>query len=174
MFDLGCSCDAVGGGFPRRYLAWLPPHTRAGCFSCQLSNITHKKVDAPRRGCTYGPMAYADCHEDCRNTGINIQRDQREVNARALLPTFLCGVPRLACIHVIPAHSACSGQAPAGNSNERPRWVGLYSLRSRRHSAALRVTIPNAKSEKKCLFHFVIKKMRFKHKGCAVINNKTN
>ena len=74
-FDLGCSCDAVGGGFPRRYLAWHSPHTRAGCFSCQLSNITHKKVDAPRRGCTYGPMAYADCHEDCRNTGVNIHKN---------------------------------------------------------------------------------------------------
>ena len=80
MFDLGCSCDAVGGGLPWRYLAWLPPHTRAGCFSCQLSNITYKKVNAPRRGCTYGPMAYADCHEDCRNTGLNIQRGLRKVN----------------------------------------------------------------------------------------------
>ena len=33
-----------------------------------------------------GRKAYADCRRDCRNTGINIQRDQQEVNARALLP----------------------------------------------------------------------------------------
>ena len=33
-----------------------------------------------------GRKAYADCRRDCRNTGINIQRDQQEVNTRALLP----------------------------------------------------------------------------------------
>ena len=33
-----------------------------------------------------GRKAYADCRRDCRNTGINIQRGQREVKTRALLP----------------------------------------------------------------------------------------
>ena len=53
--EMGCSCGAVGEGFPRRYLAHFNLRTRAGCFSCQLSNSICKKVDAPRRGCTYGP-----------------------------------------------------------------------------------------------------------------------
>ena len=38
-----------------------------------------------------GRKAYADCRRDCRNTGINIQRDQQEVNARALFPSPGCG-----------------------------------------------------------------------------------
>jgi len=37
-----------------------------------------------------GRKAYADCRRDCRNTGINIQRDQQEVNACALLPAPGC------------------------------------------------------------------------------------
>jgi hypothetical protein len=86
MFDLGCSCGVVGEGIPRRYLAWLSPHTRAGCFSCQLSNNTHKKVDAPHRGCTYGPEAYADGHGDCRNTGLNIQRGYKKFNKVGATP----------------------------------------------------------------------------------------
>ena len=80
MFDLGCSCDAVGEGLPRRYLARISAHS-SRVFSCQLSNRINKKVEAPRRGCTYGPKAYADCHEDCRNTRLNIQRGLRKVNA---------------------------------------------------------------------------------------------
>ena len=43
-------------------------------FSCQLSNNINKKVNAPRRGCTYGPEVYADCHEDCRNLRLNINK----------------------------------------------------------------------------------------------------
>ncbi len=86
MLVVGCSCDAVGGGLPRRYLAWLSSRARAGCFSCQLSNIIHKKVDEPRRGCSYGLEAYADCHEDCRNTELNIQRGRRRVNAVSCYP----------------------------------------------------------------------------------------
>lgn len=31
-----------------------------------------------------GRKAYADCRRDCRNTGINVQRGQREVNTRAI------------------------------------------------------------------------------------------
>ena len=44
------------------------------------------KVDAPHRGCTYGPEAYADGHGDCRNTGLNIQRGLRKVNMSAMPP----------------------------------------------------------------------------------------
>ena len=50
---------------------------------------------SPTADARTGRKAYADCRRDCRNTGINIQRDQQEVNARALLPAFLCSVPRL-------------------------------------------------------------------------------
>ena len=41
-----------------------------------------------------GRKAYADCRRDCRNTGINVQRGQREVNTRALLLAPGGGVPR--------------------------------------------------------------------------------
>ena len=45
---------------------------------------------SPTADARTGRMAYADCRRDCRNTGINIQRDQQEVNARALLPAPGC------------------------------------------------------------------------------------
>ena len=48
---------------------------------------------SPTADARTGRKAYADCRRDCRNTGINIQRGQREVNTRALLPAFLCSVP---------------------------------------------------------------------------------
>ena len=54
-------------------------HSSRSC-SCQLSNNIDKKVDAPRRGCTYGPEAYADCHEDCRIIEININNLSAECN----------------------------------------------------------------------------------------------
>ncbi len=38
-----------------------------------------------------GRKAYADCRRDFRNTGINVQRGQREVNTRALLLAPGCG-----------------------------------------------------------------------------------
>ncbi len=41
---------------------------------------------SPTADARTGHKAYADCRRDCRNTGINIQRDQQEVNACALLP----------------------------------------------------------------------------------------
>ncbi len=54
-------------------------HSSRSC-SCQLSNNIDKKVDAPRRGCTYGPEAYADCHEDCRFSVIKINNLFAECN----------------------------------------------------------------------------------------------
>jgi hypothetical protein len=51
---------------------------------------------SPTADARTGRKAYADCRRDCRNTGINIQTGLREVNTRALLPAFLCSVPRLA------------------------------------------------------------------------------
>ena len=41
--------------------------------------------------------------------------------------------PALVRSLVIPAHSTCSGPAPAGISNERPRRVGLYCKAPRAH-----------------------------------------
>ena len=49
----------------------------------QPNNI-NKKVEVPRRGCTYGPKAYADCHEDCRNTRVNIKKSPLILNQKAL------------------------------------------------------------------------------------------
>ena len=46
---------------------------------------------SPTADARTGRKAYADCHRDCRNTGINIQTGQWEVNARALLPAPGCG-----------------------------------------------------------------------------------
>ena len=46
---------------------------------------------SPTADARTGRKAYADCRRDCRNTGINIQRDQQEVNTRALLPAPSCG-----------------------------------------------------------------------------------
>ena len=39
---------------------------------------------SPTADARTGRKAYADCRRDCRNTGINIQRGQREFNTRAL------------------------------------------------------------------------------------------
>ena len=95
VYVLGCSCNAVGEGLPRRYLARLSPHTRAGRVPASYPTTSTRRLMNPTADARTGRKAYADCRRDCRNTGINIQRDQQEVNARALLPAFLCSVPRL-------------------------------------------------------------------------------
>ena len=84
-YVLGCSCGAVGGGFPRRYLAWLSPHTRIGRVPISYPTTSTRRLMNPTADARTGRKAYADCRRDCRNTGINIQRDQQEVNTRAIL-----------------------------------------------------------------------------------------
>ena len=63
-----------------------------GCFYPTTST---RRLMNPTADANTGRKAYADCRRDCRNTGINIQTGQQEVNTRALLPAFLCSVPRL-------------------------------------------------------------------------------
>ena len=108
----------------------LGERTRAGRVPASYPTTSTRRLMCPTADARTGRKAYADCRRDCRNTGINIQRGLRKVNACALLPAFLCSVPR-----------------PRSLSLPKGR-VGLYSLRSRRHSAALRVTIPNANARK--------------------------
>ena len=72
-------------------------HSSRSC-SCQLSNNIDKKVDAPRRGCTYGPEAYADCHEDCRIIEININNLSAECNRDDVSDAVITRTrPRAAC-----------------------------------------------------------------------------
>ena len=91
IYVLGCSCNAVGEGFPRRYLARLSPHTRAGRVPASYPTTSTRRLMNPTADARTGRKAYADCRRDCRNTGINIQTGQREVNTRALLPVPGCG-----------------------------------------------------------------------------------
>ena len=118
------------GSSPALPGARLSEHTRIGRVPISYPTTSTRRLMNPTADARTGRKAYADCRRDCRNTGINIQRDLQEVNTRALLPAFLCSVPRLRSLSL-----------PKGR-------VGLYSLRSRRHSAALRVTIPNANARK--------------------------
>ena len=64
-------------------------HSSRSC-SCQLSNNSYpttstRRLMNPTADARTGRKAYADCRRDCRNTGINIQRGQREVNTVALI-----------------------------------------------------------------------------------------
>ena len=83
IYVLGCSCNIVGEGLPRRYLARLSPHTRIGRVPISYPTTSTRRLMSPTADARTGRKAYADCRRDCRNTGINIQRDQREVNAVA-------------------------------------------------------------------------------------------
>ena len=80
IYVLGCSCNAVGEGFPRHYLVRLSPHTRIGRVPISYPTTSTRRLMNPTADARTGRKAYADCRRDCRNTGINIQRDQREVN----------------------------------------------------------------------------------------------
>ena len=85
LYVLGGSCSAVGEGLPRRYLARLSPHTRAGRVPASYPTTSTRRLMSPTADARTGRKAYADCRRDCRNTGINIQTGQREVNTRAIL-----------------------------------------------------------------------------------------
>ena len=86
MFDLGCSCGAVGEGLPRRYLARLSPHTRIGRVPISYPTTSTRRLMSPTADARTGRKAYADCRRDCRNTGINIQRGLRKVNTLSRHP----------------------------------------------------------------------------------------
>ena len=88
------SAKALSGLQARRYLARLSPHTRAGRVPASYPTTSTRRLMNPTADARTGRKAYADCRRDCRNTGINIQRGLRKVNACALLPAFLCCVPR--------------------------------------------------------------------------------
>ena len=85
LYVLGCSCGAVGEGCPRRYLARLSPHTRIGRVPISYPTTSTRRLMNPTADARTGRKAYADCRRDCRNTGINIQRGLRKVNACAIL-----------------------------------------------------------------------------------------
>ena len=94
---MGCSCGAVGEGFPRRYLARLSPHTRIGRVPISYPTTSTRRLMSPTADARTGRKAYADCRRDCRNTGINIQRGLRKVNA--------CAIPKK---HSIQYYLSCS------------------------------------------------------------------
>ncbi len=93
-------------------------HSSRSC-SCQLSNNIDKKVDAPRRGCTYGPEAYADCHEDCRIIEININNLSAECNRDDVSDAVITRTrPRVVCRGRVPACKAFQRRAsPSGSRN---------------------------------------------------------
>ena len=64
----------------------LGERTRAGRVPASYPTTSTRRLMNPTADARTGRKAYADCRRDCRNTGINIQRGQQEVNARALFP----------------------------------------------------------------------------------------
>ena len=82
IYVLGCSCDTVGGGFPRRYLSLFRMNP-SRVFSYQLSNRTVKKVDGPRRECTYGPNGLCRLSRGLSNYDCNINKCVLSVKGHA-------------------------------------------------------------------------------------------
>ena len=81
---------------------------------------------SPTADARTGRKAYADCRRDCRNTGINIQTGQREVNTRALLPAP--GGGDLG-VYLVERH-ACGGASlglPAQFHEGPPSGIGIVN-----------------------------------------------
>lgn len=82
------------GSSPALPGARLSEHTRIGRVPISYPTTSTRRLMNPTADARTGRTAYADCRRDCRNTGINVQRGQREVNTRALLLAPGGGVPR--------------------------------------------------------------------------------